>query len=155
MFKSIAVYRSLKCLKPFKSQFLCPLTTRTLSSDNKSSDGSADDKNLSQLNDKQTDESSADNKTLTFAKAFEKFEKMVEESKDTKKSPENVDNEMFPTLLRYSTYIQMGDPEAKIVVGRIEDIVNDDLYIDFGCKFNAVCNLPKVNQRFASNKFYH
>lgn len=41
----------------------------------------------------------------------------------------------------------MGDPENKIVSGKIYHIVGDDLYIDFGWKFNCVCTRPPKNSR--------
>jgi len=45
----------------------------------------------------------------------------------------------FAAMLRNSKFVQMGDPVGKVVVGKIYHIVNDDLYIDFGGKFPAVC----------------
>jgi len=145
MFKSLVVYRSLRALKPIRQQYICPTIRRYLSSDEKPSDQSISEQLFSETNEKQTDEIASNAKTLTFAKAFEKFEKMVEESK-TPKPPESFDSESFPTLLRYSTFVQMGDPEDRIAAGRIVDIVEDDLYIDFGGKFNAVCKRPRANQ---------
>merc|ERR1712154_211332 len=45
----------------------------------------------------------------------------------------------FAAMLRNSKFVQIGDPVGKGVVGKIYHIVNDDLYIDFGGKFPAVC----------------
>ncbi|XP_022920067.1 small ribosomal subunit protein bS1m [Onthophagus taurus] len=72
-----------------------------------------------------------------YAKAYEKFENLTQEPKEPPKS--------FATLLRNSKFIDLGDPEGKLVVGRIVHIIDDDLYIDFGWKFNCVCSRPKKN----------
>lgn len=73
-----------------------------------------------------------------YAQAFAKFENL--EGDTNSSTPQT-----FATLLRNSRFMDMGDPEEKMVVGKIYHIVNDDLYIDFGWKFYCVCPRPKNN----------
>ncbi|XP_012274313.1 28S ribosomal protein S28, mitochondrial [Orussus abietinus] len=69
-----------------------------------------------------------------FARAFEKY------TKEEEKEP--VKEESFASMLRHSTFIDLGDPEGKIAIGKIYHVVEDDLYIDFGWKFPCVCSRP-------------
>nr|XP_023015079.1 28S ribosomal protein S28, mitochondrial [Leptinotarsa decemlineata] len=73
-----------------------------------------------------------------YAKAYEKFETM-------KDGESKIPSQNFATLLRNSKFIDLGDPEGKIVTGKIFRIIDDDLYIDFGWKFHCVCPRPKKN----------
>lgn len=61
---------------------------------------------------------------------------------ETSKVDKNI---KFATLFRNSPLVQLGMPEGKIVVGNVVDVVGDDIYIDFGFKFNAVCKRPRQN----------
>ncbi|XP_026478023.1 28S ribosomal protein S28, mitochondrial-like [Ctenocephalides felis] len=73
-----------------------------------------------------------------FAQAFEKY--------TSEKTEEKVEEKQtFAALLRNSKFIDLGDPADKIVTGKIYHIVGDDLYIDFGWKFHAVCSRPQKN----------
>ena len=59
----------------------------------------------------------------------------------------NKPNLTFAQMFRRSKFVALGDLEnkGKYLVGRIFDTVGDDLYIDYGGKFNAVCKRPEKN----------
>ncbi|KAI1731915.1 mitochondrial ribosomal protein MRP-S35 domain-containing protein [Ditylenchus destructor] len=49
----------------------------------------------------------------------------------------------FARLLRTSNFIRLGDFRNRQIIGRIVNKVDDDLYVDFGLKFDAVCKPPR------------
>uniref|UniRef100_A0A1I7XVG3 Phosphoglycerate kinase n=1 Tax=Heterorhabditis bacteriophora TaxID=37862 RepID=A0A1I7XVG3_HETBA len=51
----------------------------------------------------------------------------------------------FARMLRKSKFIQLGDFGGRLLSGKIVHRTQDNLYIDFGLKFNAVCNVPATN----------
>jgi hypothetical protein len=53
----------------------------------------------------------------------------------------------FAQMFRRSKFVSLGDLNNKYLVGRIVEVVGDDLYIDYGGKFNAVCKRPEKNPK--------
>jgi hypothetical protein len=54
----------------------------------------------------------------------------------------------FAKLFKDSKFVSLGNLQNKIFVGRIVDVNGDDLYIDYGGKFNCVCKKPLVNSKY-------
>ncbi|XP_011879854.1 PREDICTED: 28S ribosomal protein S28, mitochondrial [Vollenhovia emeryi] len=75
-----------------------------------------------------------------FARSYDKFSRIDE------KPPETVQS--FASLVRNSKFVDLGDPEGKVVTGEIFHVVGDDLYIDFGWKFNCICRKPVKNGEY-------
>ncbi|GFS20278.1 28S ribosomal protein S28, mitochondrial [Elysia marginata] len=84
-----------------------------------------------------------------FAKVVDKVKKASAES-DTIKSRSNMvapddPNESFASMFRKSKFVSLGEHKGRLVQGEIIEVMEDDLYIDFGGKFHCVCPRPKRN----------
>jgi small subunit ribosomal protein S28 len=53
----------------------------------------------------------------------------------------------FAKMFRQSKFVQLGGLKGRLLSGRIVDVVDDDLYVDFGGKFPAVVQRPQKKQR--------
>ncbi|CAJ0931231.1 unnamed protein product, partial [Mesorhabditis belari] len=84
--------------------------------------------------------STLNSSTETQTSSFEDF---IDEL-STKNHPDKA-GQSFPQLLRNSKLMQLGNFDGCLVVGKIVHRVTDDLYIDVGLKFNAVCKAPALN----------
>ncbi|KYN32312.1 28S ribosomal protein S28, mitochondrial [Trachymyrmex septentrionalis] len=85
-----------------------------------------------------TQESQA--KLSGFARSYEKFSHINDKQPETPQT--------FVSLIRNSKFVDLGDPEGKVVTGQIYHVVGDDLYIDFGWKFYCVCQRPVKNGQY-------
>ena len=54
--------------------------------------------------------------------------------------------ESFAELLDSSPLMQLGRPNGKCVVGKVTAICNQDIYVDFGGKFEAVVQKSPRNK---------
>jgi hypothetical protein len=61
---------------------------------------------------------------------------------------DNAEPESFASMFRKSAFVQLGDTREKAVAGRIFDVIEDDLYIDFGGKFYCVCPRPSYQSEY-------
>ena len=64
-------------------------------------------------------------------------------------TPSSSASPSFYSLLRNSNFVKLGSlrRSPKPVIGKIVHIVDDDLYIEFGGKFKAVCQRPRSQGR--------
>lgn len=63
------------------------------------------------------------------------------------------DHKRFAELFRRSKFVQLGDFEGRIVIGEIVRRLTDDLYIDMGLKFHAVCKAPTMKNELVVRLF--
>jgi small subunit ribosomal protein S28 len=68
------------------------------------------------------------------------------------KSPSSSSNNQsepmtFAKMFRQSKFVQLGGLKGRLLSGRIVDVVDDDLYVDFGGKFHAVVQRPQTKQQ--------
>jgi hypothetical protein len=48
----------------------------------------------------------------------------------------------FAKMFKESKFVALGDMENKYLIGKIVEVLGDDLYIDYGGKFHCVCKRP-------------
>ena len=58
----------------------------------------------------------------------------------------------FAQMFKESQFVSLGNLENKFLVGRIVEVVGNDLYIDYGGKFNCVCKIPETVEGYSFKK---
>lgn len=53
----------------------------------------------------------------------------------------------FASLLRRSSFINLGDFRNAVITGKIFHLTENDLYVDIGLKFHAVVKKPREDNR--------
>jgi len=70
------------------------------------------------------------------------------EDKTSRETEQVKDEQSFATLFRNSKLVSLGEYQGRFIEGTIIEVMDDDMYIDFGGKFHCVCQRPQ----WAKNK---
>ena len=87
------------------------------------------------------------NKSVSTGQAVE-----VSKNSDTQiSSPPSTNNSLdaankapitFAQMFKESQFVNLGDLENKYLIGKVVNVVGDDIYIDYGGKFYCICKIP-------------
>lgn len=150
----VGIMNKIHCLEKtlmYLRSFGVPrVNSRRCFSTNKDSEGQINDaqpsaesgteKEVASQTKENAEASKSEAKLSGFAQSYEKFSHIDD------KKPEV--SQTFASLVRNSKFVDLGDPEGKVVIGKIFHVVDNDLYIDFGWKFHCVCQKPVKNGEY-------
>lgn len=71
---------------------------------------------------------------------------------DDAQTPSKTQHKTFAELLGESPMVRLGDFSNQTVIGKIIARVDNDLYIDYGGKFDAVCKAPRDKDSAAGER---
>lgn len=108
--------------------------------DSTSLESSGIEKEAQAKTEESTEVSGTEAKLSGFARSFARFTHIDDKEPEVPQT--------FASLIRHSKFVDLGDPEGKLVIGEIYHVVGDDLYIDFGWKFHCVCRKPVKNGQY-------
>ncbi|KAG5327753.1 RT28 protein, partial [Pseudoatta argentina] len=134
--------RSLGVLRASSSSTRCFNTSKDSEEQSKNSsvESNIEKKPAIQVNENAEAAQESEAKLSGFARSYEKFSHIDDKKPETPQT--------FVSLIRSSKFVDLGDPEGKVVTGEIYHVVGDDLYIDFGWKFHCVCQRPVKNGQY-------
>ena len=108
---------------------LTTLTLPSLQNSPKANQAQIDTNN----NSNKTTKDSTEPSSSPLRQNLNEFVKLV----DTKKEKKS-----FAKLFKESKFVALGDLKDKYLIGKIVEVLGDDLYIDYGGKFLCVCKKP-------------
>ncbi|EGI71132.1 PREDICTED: 28S ribosomal protein S28, mitochondrial-like [Acromyrmex echinatior] len=134
--------RSLGVLRASSSSTRCFSTSKDSEEQSKNSsvESNIEKKPAIQVNENAEAVQESEAKLSGFARSYEKFSHIDDKKPETPQT--------FVSLIRNSKFVDLGDPEGKVVTGEVYHVVGDDLYIDFGWKFHCVCQRPVKNGQY-------